>query len=243
MDNNENNLPEALPPEEQEPKYYGPVGIEAIFGWIYLIAHIFLLPPLLSALSAAAPAVLTAGVTNVIYYTVGTVFAGFFFLRWLRRDYDALMKMGLRVIFMFIFAYLIYTVLNYGASIVMNRVFPDAGSDPNTDQILALTGRDFVMMRAVALFIGPALEEILFRGVVFGSLVRRSRGAAYFASIVLFAVYHVWQYALGDPSQLVHLIGYLPASIVLCWCYEESESLWPPILFHMIINAMSFAAI
>ena len=44
MDNNENNLPESLPPEEQPPRLLGPLGKAAVFGWIYLIAHIFLLP-------------------------------------------------------------------------------------------------------------------------------------------------------------------------------------------------------
>jgi len=243
MDNNENNLPESIPPEEETPKYFGPVGKERIAGWIYLIAHIFLLPPLLNALAAAMPEMISVGVANVIYYAVGTVFAGFFFLHWLHRDYDGLMKIGLRIIFFFIIAYVMYIVLNYGAAFALERFFPGTGADPNTDGILSLTGRDFVMMRAVALFIGPVLEEILFRGVVFGSLVRRSRGAAYAASILLFAFYHVWQYVPGDPAALVHMINYLPAGIVLCWCYEESETLWVPILLHMIINAVSFAAI
>lgn len=243
MDNDQNNLPEPLPPEEQQKRYFGPTAKEALFGWIYLPIHIFCLPPLLSALSAAAPELITAGVANVIYYAVGTVLAGFFFLRWLRRDYDTLMGQGLRLVFTLIFAYVMNTIFNYGAAMLLERLMPGAAADPNTGSILALQGRDFVLMRAVALFIGPVLEEILFRGVVFGSLVRRSRGAAYAASVLLFALYHVWQYALTDPSQLIYIIQYLPAGIVLCWCYEESEGLWPPILFHMIVNAIAFASI
>ena len=183
------------------------------------------------------------GISNVIYYAVGTVFTGIFFLRWLHRDYDELMKSALRLIFCIILGYVIYKVLSYGAAMLMERLFPAAGADPNTDRILSLTGRGFVLLRAVALFVGPVIEEILFRGVVFGSLVRRSRGAAYLTSALFFAFYHVWQYALGDPAALVHMIGYLPAGIVLCWCYEEGEPLWTPILLHMIINAAAFAAI
>ena len=51
----------------------------------------------------------------------------------------------------------------------------------------------------------PLIEEVLFRGLVFGGIRPRSRFAAYAASCLLFALLHVWQYAVGshDLSYLV----------------------------------------
>ena len=89
----------------------------------------------------------------------------------------------------------------------------------------------------------PLVEELMFRGGIFGLLRRRSRVLAYAGSILLFAVYHTWQYALTDPRNWLYLLQYLPASFALCRCYEKTESIWTPILFHVLNNGVSLLAL
>ena len=51
-------------------------------------------------------------------------------------------------------------------------------------------------LTALALvFFIPVIEEILFRGLVFGWLREHSRTAAYVISCLLFAILHAWQFA------------------------------------------------
>ena len=86
-------------------------------------------------------------------------------------------------------------------------------------------------------------SETLFRGVAFGSLRPRSRVLAYAVSMVLFSVYHIWQYAfLGvDARFLLYLLQYVPMSVALGWCYARSGSIWVCIFAHMGYNALAFS--
>ena len=89
--------------------------------------------------------------------------------------------------------------------------------------------------------LAPFVEEVLFRGLVFGGIRPRSRFAAYAASCLLFALLHVWQYAVGshDLSYLVLTVEYLVPGVVFCWAYEHSGTLWTSILLHAGVNALS----
>ena len=93
----------------------------------------------------------------------------------------------------------------------------------------------------IVVFLAPFVEEVLFRGYVFGSLRDHSRAAAYVISCVLFAFLHVWQFAAGDllsVSRILLLIQYLVPGLVLAWSYDRSGNLWAPILIHMSANAL-----
>ena len=73
-----------------------------------------------------------------------------------------------------------------------------------------------------------------------------ARGSsAYAVSIALFSLYHVWQYVVmyGDPKLLLSALAYVPVSAALTFCYEQTRSIWPPVFFHMCINALSLAVL
>ena len=48
----------------------------------------------------------------------------------------------------------------------------------------------------IVVFLAPFVEEVLFRGLVFGNLRAKSRLVAYVVSCLLFALLHVWQCAV-----------------------------------------------
>ena len=112
---------------------------------------------------------------------------------------------------------------------------------PNNDAVTGLARTDYKRMIAVAVLMAPLVEECLFRGVVFGTIRPKSRFWAYAASIALFSLYHVWQYVLvyQDPKLLLSALAYVPVSAALTFCYEQTRSIWPPVFFHMCINALS----
>ena len=93
----------------------------------------------------------------------------------------------------------------------------------------------------IVIFIAPFVEEVLFRGYVFGMLRGHSRILAWGVSCVLFAFLHVWQLAAGSWSlwTVVLLVQYLVPGLVLAWTYDRCGSLWGPILLHMAVNALS----
>ena len=63
------------------------------------------------------------------------------------------------------------------------------------------------------------------------------------ASMLLFSVYHVWSYAMYEPSAWIYVIQYLPISWLLCRCYERCNTIWASIFLHMLINGISMQAL
>lgn len=93
----------------------------------------------------------------------------------------------------------------------------------------------------IVVLLMPAIEEVLFRGLVFGSLRRRSRALAWAASVGLFMVYSVWTFAVayGDGRYLLLAFQYLPAALALTWCYDRGGSIWSAVLLHAIFDAIA----
>ena len=84
----------------------------------------------------------------------------------------------------------------------------------------------------------PLAEEALFRGVVFGTLRKRSRAAAYLVSIVLFAVHSTWQIAVANPevSPLFLAALTLPNGVAAAFCYERTNNIWVPALYRALVS-------
>ena len=79
------------------------------------------------------------------------------------------------------------------------------------------------------------MEEVLFRGLVFGGLREKSRWIAYLASCLLFALLHVWQFAVvnRDIAYFLLMVQYLVPGLVLAWACEHSGTL------HAAANALA----
>ncbi len=96
---------------------------------------------------------------------------------------------------------------------------------------------------AVVALLRPAVEEILYRGFLFGTLRRQSRLAAYAVSAGVFALAAVWQYVfpIGGPAMPVYLrmlLQYLPLGLALSWAYDISGSVLTPILLRAVLQAV-----
>lgn len=97
------------------------------------------------------------------------------------------------------------------------------------------------MTLLTVLLLAPFVEEVLFRGLVFGSLKGRSRLLAYAVSCLLFALLHVWQFAVEsrDAAYLLMMVRYLTPGVVLAWAYEHTGTLWASFGVHAAANALS----
>ena len=215
-----------------------------IAGWVYFPIHAVVLPLTIGALLMAVLGKLPSDVTcNVLYYLCGLVFTLIAMWRFLRRSFDTMVGSILRCIGMMFAAYgidvLLSLVLQLGTSLIGELPVP------NNDAVTGLARTDYKRMIAVAVLMAPLVEECLFRGVVFGTIRPKSRFWAYAASIALFSLYHVWQYVLvyQDPKLLLSALAYVPVSAALTFCYEQTRSIWPPVFFHMFVNAFSLAVL
>ena len=97
----------------------------------------------------------------------------------------------------------------------------------------------------IVIFLAPFVEEVLFRGLVFGNLRAKGRALAYLVSCLLFALLHVWQFAVvhQDITYLLLMVQYLVPGLVLAWVYDRSGTLWSSIALHAAANALAVLAL
>lgn len=82
--------------------------------------------------------------------------------------------------------------------------------------------------------LAPLVEELVFRGLLYGWLARRwGTGVAFIASSLAFAAAHV---------ELAHALLVLPLGLWFGWLRRRTDSLFPSLLAHMINNGVAVAA-
>ena len=214
---------------------------ETAAALIYLPLHVWLLPTLLVSLPAAGG--LSDLGLNVAVYIFGTVYMLVFLGRFLRRDFDPLCDHPGTCILQILTCYGMMIAFNLILSGILTLILPADSSNPNNSAVMEMAGLEYGKTAALAIFLAPLVEEPVFRGAIFGSLRSRNRILAYAVSMLLFALYHVWGYALQDPVYWIFLLQYLPVSWLLCRCYERCNSIWGNIFFHMLVNAVSISAL
>jgi hypothetical protein len=91
-------------------------------------------------------------------------------------------------------------------------------------------GPTLLLFALVTVVLAPIAEELLFRGFLFGGLLRFGFVPAMLISAVAFAAWHL-------SPQAIPLIA---VGCVLAWLYYVSASLWQAITFHAIFNLVAF---
>lgn len=215
-----------------------------LWGAVMLfILHVMLFPVLIGIFVIKKPDLLSDSQLNFIYYCTSIVIAFLLLGKFLRRSFDTLLDNPWGCLKAFLIGWGIYFVLAAIVGVVITALGME-DNNPNNEAIDNMLRQERGMIIAMTVFLAPIVEECIFRGGIFGGLYRKNRIVAYVVSIVLFSVYHVWQYAFAaqDLSYLLFAISYIPASFALCWCYENSGSIWTSIFFHMGFNLYALAA-
>ena len=212
-----------------------------LFGLIYLPIHIIVLPLLIPGIFYGL-GITDLAMINVYYYAFSLALVLIVFFRYLRENFDPLVDRFFHCLITLFMGLGIY----YIGNVIINLVvlgFGITADNPN-DQMVTGFALDNNAFRAAAIFMGPIVEEVLFRGALFGGVRKKNRVLAYVLSIAIFALTHVWQYVMVemDMTILIYVLQYIPVGFALAWVYERSGSIWVPIGMHMLVNSMSLAA-
>jgi membrane protease YdiL (CAAX protease family) len=140
-----------------------------------------------------------------------------------------------------VLAALVYFAMLIAAATLAKMIF---GVDTNQEQDIgfkSVVGIDERVLAFISLVIlPPIVEEILFRGVLFGGLRKRftfAKGAL--ITSILFAIPHALQ---GSDGSLLWIgaIDTFILSFVLCYLREKTGSLWASIALHMLKNGIAY---
>lgn len=211
-------------------------------GWCYLPMHALILPLLVMLYTEFGGSIASEVAVNIAYYALGVAVIAAVFLPYLRREFDILLDRLFFCVRTAIGGFFIMYALTSAATALL-LLFESVLQNPNDAQAMEMMKENFGVVKGLSVFVAPIVEEVLFRGVLFGSLRKRGRGKAYIISALVFGLYHVWQSAAlsGDWTLLLYAVQYLPVAVVLNWCYERSGTLWTSIFYHIIYNAAAFS--
>lgn len=142
-----------------------------------------------------------------------------------------------------LFGFCLYELFEILMSLSFKAIYPNFAT-PNDDTISTIAGENYAVMWVGAVLLAPLTEETLLRGLVFGSIRRKNRAAAYVLTALLFAGMHMLVYiAEMQPADIVvNLLLYGLPGIALCACYEKGRTIWAPIVLHMFLNFVGMAA-
>lgn len=202
-----------------------------LFTYIVMQLSIFVFAPLIHIMFGVDK--ITASIYwNIISFIIGTIIV----LSLLRKDFileshSSKTSIGKMLFWIFIGFWLAWFAQAISVVIEFYVLKIDVGSK-NTDLIVELARMNtlFIIIPAV---VGPILEELVFRKVIFGSLYKKVNffWAALLSSII-FAVMHM------DFS---HLLIYTTMGFVFAFLYVITKRIIVPIIVHMSLN--SFAVI
>ena len=216
---------------------------ETLWGLGYILFSQFVLPLALALINASLPQPLTATEFNLLYFAVNFLSVLLILHRFLWESVKAFVKMPWRCLRYAALGIVVY----YAASVAVNYLVYAIDwnfSNVNNEYIADMTQEHSDLMVLFTVFFVPITEELLYRGVVFQGLHRKSRLLAYLVSVCVFAGIHVLSYVgLYDIKTLMLcFLQYLPAGIVVAWVYEHTDNIVAPILMHIAINQIAMSA-
>ena len=216
---------------------------EVLWGGIYLILFIAVLPWLVPALVYHSGIALTEVQVNFLYF--GTNFAAttLIFHKFLLQSLRDAAQVPGPTLWCAIWGYLGSTALGSFVAMFILRIEPEF-ANVNDMTINALVAENFILMAIGAVIMAPVTEELLFRGLLFRGLYDHSPLAAHLVSMVLFSSIHVSGYfGVYDVKTLaLCFLQYLPAAYCLNLAYRRSGTILAPIFMHMLINFVALSA-
>ncbi len=114
----------------------------------------------------------------------------------------------------------------------------------NQNELIKIFGDYPLLLVFQALIFAPIIEELMYRGLLFGMLQKRSQVFAIVFSSFFFGMAHVYPSLFdGKFMDLLFLPTYFMLGFWLNRAYIKTKSLYTPVILHFINNAIGVFAI
>ena len=219
---------------------------EQIAGTVLFVIYLLVLPfvttPLFRLIGGLLGVTISTGLQNILYYYIlfaATVIIFHGFLGRTSRHFaenlgGACKFMAIGLVALYGLNELVYR---------LTRLVVSNQTNLNDTTISAQIEDAPHMTLLIVIFLAPFVEEVLFRGLLFGGLRRYSRPMAFAVSTLGYALFCVASFVFqpegADLRYLLLAVQYLPMSLALSWCYDHGGSIWSAVALHMAVNGAS----
>lgn len=216
---------------------------EKKLGWFYWAFQLLVLPVALPILNQHFGSPLTETELNFLFFCLNFLLLTVLLHKYLLTSCGYGLTHPFRTLRMAVVYFLLYWLLTMGASYLALELDPEF-VNANDASIAEMVKEEYTLTAVGTILLVPIAEEIMYRGVIFGSIYHRSKVLAYIVSTVLFAAVHLMGYiTVYDPTQLLlGFLQYLPAGLCLGFAYARSGSILAPVLMHIAINQIGISS-
>lgn len=210
---------------------------EQIWGWFWLAVHVFILPTAIALAIQLMGLTLTMSNLNIVMFFVTFAVTVVIFHRYLLVQ---LKCVRWKTLLWVVIGLGMYNLLTVAASYTTTLIQP-VHINANNETVKLLLHEQPILFSIGSIILAPVFEEVLYRGLVFGSMYKIHPVLGYIGTTVLFAAAHLIGF-IGIQDWLsigVSFIQYIPAGIALSFAYERSGTLVAPIIMHTAINLIA----
>lgn len=210
---------------------------ESTLGWIYLVFQLTALPSLLTQLNRSLSSPFSGTELNFLFFLINflavmLIFRRFFQSSW--RSFRRRTWRNLGVVALGLLGYLLSLALFSRIVLQLRPGFINL----NDQNIGIMAGSQFLLMAIGTVLLVPPVEECFYRGLIFGKLWGKSPVTAYLLSASVFSLIHIVGFlpVYAWPDLLLSFLQYLPAGLILAWCYRTTDTIYVPVLIHALVN-------
>lgn len=217
--------------------FHKPTPNEFVFGFIYFLLQLLVIPGILVAVSMMLPTPMSEATLNVICFAINFLAILLIFRKFLIANWDPVKAAPWHVLRWAGIGYLIYMAGTTAFGWIVPMIDPEF-ANINDAAIMEMVEDNFLLMSIGTVILVPVTEECLYRGLIFRGIYEKSPVWAYILSTVFFSLAHVLGYVtMADfGTLLLCFFQYLPAGFALALAYRQSGSIYASILIHMTVN-------
>ena len=214
---------------------------EQVLGWSAWGLQQLVLPAAISLLVPAFAPGMNDAEQNFLYLAASFLLITAVMLRFLRQSLNIFTQRLFYALRWAGICYILYWVSFLTLTFLLTTLVPGF-QNINDTSIFELFSSNRTLTAIGVVVLAPIMEELIYRGIIFGTFYPRSRLAAYVLSCIAFSAIHVAGY-IGQKDALTLVlcfVQYFPGGLCLAWAYDRSGTIWTTILMHIAINQTVF---
>lgn len=210
---------------------------EKAAGWMFFFLQLSPLPTLLILLNELLPVPGNDTQINCVHYMLCFAAVVIIFRKFLWTSLRNSLKEPVFLLKTVFLGVLVYFGGNHLVSLLSHLLIP-AFHNVNDQNVAGMIQQQPALLSICVVLLVPVTEELLYRGLIFGTLCQKNRVLGYVLSTAAFCSIHVIGYISTAPIflLLLNFLQYIPAGLTLAWAYRKANSIWAPILMHITIN-------
>ncbi len=213
-------------------------------GLIYLILRLLVLPRLIPFCVQLLFPQAGSPEQNFALFLLDGIFMVIVFRRFLLESSRISQEEPAQLLLVCVSSFAVYQLVQHLLNLGIFSLMPEF-FNVNDNQVGNLISQNLPLMAVSTVLLAPITEECLYRGLLFGPFLKKSKILAYCLSVPVFCAVHVLGY-IGRYEPMVLLIcfvQYIPAGLCLGWAYQKSGTILAPILIHASINAIGIFSV